>query len=107
MMDNDLYQFFSFIVQYCYFNNCPDLGLELCENYVDDPSLSDSIHYFLALLFMKKNQVELGCEHLEQALMIAPKWVTTDFLNVDSELQNIPEVSHLLERYASDSLSAN
>lgn len=107
MMDSDLYQFFSFIVQYCYINNCPDLGVELCENYIDDPSLSDSIHYFLALLFIKKNQIELGCEHLEQAMMIDAQWLSADFLNIAPELQDIPAVSYIINRYSPDSLTVN
>ena len=69
LMDNNLYPFFDFIVQYCCYNNYPDLGIELCENYLDDPSLAQSIHYFLAMLLIRKGQIEQGCEHLELALL--------------------------------------
>lgn len=107
LMDNNLYPFFDFIVQYCCYNNYPDLGIELCENYLDDPSLAQSIHYFLAMLLIRKGQIEQGCEHLELALLTDNQRLNVDFLDVNPDLKNIPEVAHLIARYAPDSFLEN
>lgn len=103
-MEYNHIQFFDFIVQYCYLNECPDIALELCENYLDDPDLVHSIHYYIALLEIRKGQTSEAMEHLEEALIMANDRVEQVFLKVDRDLLNIPEVQSLLERYAPEAL---
>lgn len=98
-MDSDLYQFFDFFVSYCYFNDCPDLGIELCENYYDDPSLAESINYHLALLYIKKGQLEKCLDFLNQAVIINHERLFQDFLEFDNDLRNIPEIALIEERF--------
>ncbi len=103
--DSECCDFFYFIVSYCYYNHCTDIGLKLLENFRDAPYLQQSICYQLALLLFRSGQVERGCEQLELALQTDSQRLKDDFLDIDPSLRDLPEVARLVERYAPDSLS--
>ena len=42
-IDYEIVQFFDFIIPFCYYNDCADLGIELCQNYFEDPSMKGCI----------------------------------------------------------------
>jgi tetratricopeptide (TPR) repeat protein len=100
--DNDLYPFFSFMVSYCYDEDCPDLGLDMCNVYSDHVSLLHSIHYFQSLLYLKKGQFTEAFSHLELALSFDNTRLGIDFLDMDDDLRNIPEVLRLMQQYDAD-----
>lgn len=100
--DNDLHFFFTFIVVYCYEEDCPDLGLELCTRHSDHASLQHSIHYFQSLLYLKKGCFSEAFRHLETALSFDNTRMGVDFLDVDENLRNIPEVIRLMKQYEAD-----
>lgn len=100
--DNDLYPFFSFMVSYCYDEDCPDLGLDMCNVYSDHVSLLHSIHYFQSLLYLKKGQFAEAFSHLELALSFDNTRLGIDFLDMDDDLRNIPEVLRLMQQYDAD-----
>ena len=40
-------------------------------------------------------------------MMIDAQWLSADFLNIAPELQDIPAVSYIINRYSPDSLTVN
>lgn len=96
------YSFLNYFVFYCCHTDGADLGIEICSEYEYDPDLCSNVQYFLAALYLKKGQVQKGCEYLEIALQADPHLRYVDFLEMDSDFQNIPEVSNLLALYGDE-----
>ncbi|MCQ2284059.1 MAG: tetratricopeptide repeat protein [Bacteroidales bacterium] len=95
----DPYDFLSFSTYFCYNNDCPDLGLKICQEHLDDEEVCENIGYFLSALYFKKGLHPQGCEHLENALLICKENFVTDFIRIDYQLKDIPEVANLLDQY--------
>lgn len=101
------YAFLNFFVFYCCQTDGADIGLEICSEYIDEPDICPNIYYFLAALYLKKGHVQHGCQFLETALQSDPQLCNTDFIEMDPEFQNIPEVAQLLLTYHPESNSSN
>ena len=95
-MDYEIVHFFDFIIPFCYFNDCPDLGIELCQNYFEDPSLKGCVLYYLSLMFIKKDDWERACQYLEDAILQDAEKIGVCFLDIDSKLRTFPEVERLI-----------
>lgn len=95
---DDTFEFLNFVTVFSYTNNCPDLALNYCNEHLDDDSVTESIGYFLAALYFKKGWIQLGCQHLENAILIEKSNCIPNFLHIDPHLREIPEVAEILHR---------
>lgn len=100
---NSELEFLDFVTTFCYNNDCPDLGLSFCKQHLDSESVTDSIGYFMAALYLKKGLIQQGCDHLENALLICKNRFIPNFIRIDYKLSEIPQVAKLLDRYGCNS----
>lgn len=96
------YSFLNNFVYYCCHTDGEDLGIEICSQYEYDPNLCTDVQYFLAALYLKKGQIQKGCQYLEIALQADPQLCAADFEEMDADFQTIPEVAELLALYKTD-----
>lgn len=101
------YSFLNYFVFYCCHTDGADLGIEICSEYEYDPDLCTNVSYFLAALYLKKGQIQKGCEYLEIALQADPNLCFSDFEEMDPELKTIPEVAELLTLYKDEDRDAH
>lgn len=95
-MDYEIVHFFDFIIPFCYFNDCPDLGIELCQNYFEDPSLKGSVLYYLSLMYIKKDDLDSACQYLADAILQDAEKIGICFIDIDPKLRTLPEVERLI-----------
>lgn len=96
VMDYEIVHFFDFIIPFCYFNDCPDLGIELCQNYFEDPSLKGCVLYYLSLMYIKKDDLDSGCQYLADAILQDAEKIGACFIDIDPKLRTLPEVERLI-----------
>ncbi|MBR4918230.1 MAG: tetratricopeptide repeat protein [Bacteroidales bacterium] len=96
VMDYEIVHFFYFIIPFCYFNDCPDLGIELCQNYFEDPSLKGCVLYYLSLMYIKKDDLDTGCQYLADAILQDAEKIGVCFIDIDPKLRTLPEVERLI-----------
>lgn len=89
-----------FLSNYAVRNDMYDPIIDLCSDYLGNPDFRPSVHYFMAALFVKKGMITEGCRYLEYALQCDPSRLQLDFLEIDENMANIPEVAELLDIYA-------
>ena len=92
--------FLRSLVQFCYYNLAPNLGIEICQNY-DQKGLVDKVilHYYLAFLYANQSMITMACDYLESALQQYPAMVFFEFLNMDQSLAEVPEFKELFDIY--------
>lgn len=93
---DNTFDFLDFITRFSYINDYPDFGLHFCNQYFDDETVTDSIGYFVAALYLKKGLIAEGVQHLENAILISKERFLFDFISIDPKLGEIHEVADLL-----------
>ncbi len=75
------------------------MGIKFLFSYLNDPDVEVSVHYFMAVLYLRLGQIKKGCEYLENALQMDPHLCLNDFDGLDEALSRIPEVHDLMDFY--------
>ncbi len=94
-----LYAYLYFFTNYCCRTESEDLGIKFLFSYLNDPDVEVSVHYFMAVLYLRLGQIKKGCEYLENALQMDPHLCLNDFDGLDEALSRIPEVHDLMDFY--------
>lgn len=88
-----------FLAGYAIRTEMYDPIIDICSDYLGNPDFRPSVHYFIAAIYIRKGMVTEGCRYLEYALQCDPTRLQLDFLEIDDDLDKIPEVAELLDIY--------
>lgn len=97
--NDKLPQVFWRIICFCYDYRLTDFGILLCTTYSEEPRLCDILGYYMAALHILDGNIEEGCRHLENALLINPQNCAEHFIGMDSDMGSHPKVLEILEMH--------
>lgn len=90
--------FFTYFLMHCRDNQLYAAGIDILEQYKDNPDVTDEIGYYLAALYFLNHQEDKGKEYLANALLIDYVGYQ-NFLNIDPILETFSEITELIELY--------